>query len=193
MKKRIVVCGCRHFSDKQLCFDTLDELLRGETDVEIVSGHAKGADLLAEAYAKERGIALKVFPAQWDRYGKGAGPVRNKEMLEYAREADPLVVAFWDGESPGTAHMMRIAAEKGVKVRIVWIPGKKKSSHTGSDVDGDDRSPDSKKHGCLSRKEPVKLFDVISLSDFIDLCRDRGLAGVEAFFEENGIDPDAEI
>ena len=65
--------------------------------------------------------------------------------------------------------------------------------HVESDVDGDDDFPDSEKHCRLSRENTVKLFDVISLSDFIELCRDRGLAGVEAFFEENGIDPDAEI
>ena len=57
MKKRIVVCGCRNFADAKRCFDVLDRTVEGETEVEIVSGHAKGADALAEAYETMREVA----------------------------------------------------------------------------------------------------------------------------------------
>ena len=124
MKKRIVVCGGRNFTDVKRCYDVLDHTINGETEIEIVSGHAKGADAFAEAYAKEKGIELTVFPADWARYGRAAGPMRNKEMLDYAQEANPLVIAFWDGKSKGTGHMIGIAQKRGVEVRIVSIAEK---------------------------------------------------------------------
>lgn len=64
---------------------------------------------MGERYAKERGYAVSEHPADWDRYGKSAGYIRNKEMAE---EADALM-AFWDGKSRGTMHMINLAKEKG--------------------------------------------------------------------------------
>ena len=62
---------------------------------EIVSGGAKGVDRLGEWYARQRGLPCKAFPAQWAKYGKSAGPIRNAEMAEYADYG----VAVWDGVS----------------------------------------------------------------------------------------------
>ena len=124
MKTRVIVCGCRHFADRELCFGMLDSFLQGKENVEIVTGHAKGADLFAEEHAKEKGIELKVFRPDWKRYGRGAGPIRNREMLAYAEEGVPIVIAFWDGKSKGTGNMIETAREHGVDVHIVRIPGK---------------------------------------------------------------------
>ena len=66
---------------------------------EIVSGGADGIDSLAERYAKERGLMLKVFYPEYNRYGKSAAFIRNAQIVEYAH----LVIAFWDGKSRGTA------------------------------------------------------------------------------------------
>ena len=86
-----------------------------QKEVEIVSGTAAGADTLGERYAQEKGYEVKKFPAQWDLYGKSAGYKRNQQMAEYA---DGLI-AFWDGKSKGTKHMIDIANKMGLKVRVI--------------------------------------------------------------------------
>jgi len=87
--------GFKVFTDYDLAKKFLDELIPAGEDTDIVSGTAKGADQLGERYAKEKGYRVKKFPADWVRYGKGAGHVRNKEMAEYAN----YIVVFWDGRS----------------------------------------------------------------------------------------------
>ncbi len=119
MTTRVIVCGSRSFEDRELLFRTLDGALGRMDRVEVVSGHSKGADLLAEAWAGERGIPFTVFSPDWKRYGRVAGPKRNGEMLAYARQRRPLVLAFWDGKSRGTKNMIRLAEKAGVEVRIV--------------------------------------------------------------------------
>lgn len=69
---------------------------------EIVSGGAYGVDWLGEKYAKKCGFPCKVFPADWNTYGKRAGFLRNQQMAEYA----DALVAVWDGQSKGTKHMI---------------------------------------------------------------------------------------
>ena len=119
MKRRIIVCGSRDFNDKKTVFDMLDVLRETfrecPTDDEIVTGGARGADAFAADYAKERGLELTVFPANWKRYGRAAGPIRNREMLDYAMQTiKPLVIAFWDGRSRGTAQMLELAKQNGL-------------------------------------------------------------------------------
>ena len=108
MNTRIIVCGCRDFSDKALCWKTLDEILSKYSDIEIVSGHAKGADSFGEEYAVQNSIPVKVFKPDWKQYGRAAGPIRNKRMLSYALEAEAVIIAFWDGESKGTKNMVTV-------------------------------------------------------------------------------------
>lgn len=81
----------------------------------IVCGKARGADTFGERYGKKNGYEVREFPALWDIEGKSAGYRRNVRMAE---NADALV-AFWDGESRGTGHMIDIATKKKIKVRIV--------------------------------------------------------------------------
>ena len=118
METRVIVCGNRDFTDKAFCFSQLDTILSEYRDLEIVSGHARGADLFAEEYASLRGVKLSVFSPDWKKYGRSAGPVRNRQMLEYALEATPLVVAFWNGESRGTKNMIMQAQKARVEVQI---------------------------------------------------------------------------
>lgn len=70
-------------------------------DTEIISGTAKGVDIAGERYAKERSLPVHRFPADWGKYGKGAGHIRNKQMAEYA---DALLL-IWDGKSKGSYNM----------------------------------------------------------------------------------------
>lgn len=116
---RIIVCGGVDFTDRTLCFRELNRLLAYYGKIEIVSGHARGADTLGEEYAKEHNIRLAVFPADWKRYGRVAGPIRNKQMLQYASEQSPVVIAFWNGTSPGTRNMIQLAEKAGAEVHIV--------------------------------------------------------------------------
>jgi len=81
------------------------DALIGGGDVTIFSGGADGTDLLGEQYAADRGYPIKKFPADWGLHGKAAGPIRNRQMAERA----DMLIAFWDGESPGTRNMLRTA------------------------------------------------------------------------------------
>ena len=112
---KVIIAGGRNFNDYNKLRESCDNILVNQKDVEIVSGTAAGADTLGERYAQEKGYEVKKFPAQWDLYGKSAGYKRNQQMAEYA---DGLI-AFWDGKSKGTKHMIDIATNKGLKVRVV--------------------------------------------------------------------------
>lgn len=81
---------------------------------EVVSGFARGVDLLGELWATRNFITFKRFPADWDRFGKSAGYKRNVEMSEYAE----ALIAIWDQKSPGTKSMIEIATKRGLKVYI---------------------------------------------------------------------------
>lgn len=81
---------------------------------EIISGTARGADRLGERYAQEFEIPLKKFPANWERYGKAAGRIRNAEMADYAE----ALIALWDGISPGTGNMIDVARKRNLRVYI---------------------------------------------------------------------------
>lgn len=75
--------------------------------IEIVSGTAAGADRFGEQYAEQNNIPLKKMPADWNKYGRSAGPIRNRQMAEYADEA----VILWDGKSPGGLNMIETMRE----------------------------------------------------------------------------------
>jgi hypothetical protein len=114
---RIIIAGSRGFTDYGLLKSKMDQLCRkrSASELEVVSGVARGADLLGERWAKERGIAVKRFPAQWDTYGKSAGYRRNEEMAAYATH----LVAFWDGQSKGTQNMIDIARARQLRVVVI--------------------------------------------------------------------------
>lgn len=112
---RVIIAGGRDFTNEALLFEKCDNILSNKTNVVIISGGAKGADALGEQYAKEKGYNLEVFKADWEKHGKGAGPMRNIEM---AKSAEALI-AFWDGESSGTKHMINTAIKAGLKVRTI--------------------------------------------------------------------------
>lgn len=119
---RIIVAGGRDFNDVGLLSKSLDKLLTGlNDDIQIISGAARGADSLGEEYAVKNGYQVAVFPADWNRHGKRAGYLRNMQMAQYAiRDAcKGMLVAFWDGESRGTKHMIELATGYGLEVYVV--------------------------------------------------------------------------
>ena len=122
---RVIIAGSRKFSDYDLLERTMDKALSTvQDDITVVCGKAKGSDTLGEQYAKEHGYEVQYFPADWNRYGKVAGYIRNTTM---AKNADALV-AFWDGESPGTTHMIETAQSLGLRVRVKTYGASKKGS-----------------------------------------------------------------
>lgn len=108
---RVLVCGGRDYADRAYLWSILDGLGPPEVSV-IMSGMARGADTLAAQWATRFGFPLLKFPANWERDGKAAGPIRNQRMLD---EGKPdVVVAFPGGR--GTADMVRRAEKAGVRV-----------------------------------------------------------------------------
>jgi len=115
---KIIIAGSRSFTNYSLLSTHLDHLFsRCVKEIEIVSGTARGADQMGEHYARWHAIPVRRFRADWDTHGKSAGYRRNKEMAQFA----DALVAFWDGSSRGTSHMIDLAREHGLRVRIVRI------------------------------------------------------------------------
>lgn len=119
MLNRVIVCGGRDFSDKELCFESLDRILSRYSGIEIITGHARGADSLGEEYAVLNGYRLSVFSPDWKKYGKSAGPIRNSDMLAYALLENPVVIAFWDGKSEGTKDMIKKAEQARADLFVI--------------------------------------------------------------------------
>ena len=120
MIKRIVIAGCRDYNNyneakKYISYYLND--IRKQNNIVILSGCATGADALGERYAKENGFKVEKYPANWEKYGKYAGPKRNKEM---AKNCD-YVLCFWDGKSKGTKSMITLAEEYKKPIRIIKI------------------------------------------------------------------------
>ena len=114
---KVIIAGGRNFCDyKKLC-QVCNKALSKQKQIEIVSGTAKGADKLGEQYAINNGYEIKQFPADWDKYGKSAGYKRNEQMAKYA----DALIAFWDGKSKGTRHMIDLAKRYELKVKIIYF------------------------------------------------------------------------
>ncbi len=117
---KIAIVGSRTFEDYELLCKFIGSVLSdGElASVEaVVSGAARGADTLAERYAAERGLEMIVFPAEWKKYGRRAGFIRNVDII---RECD-ICFAFWDGESHGTKHDIELCDETGKPCHICYF------------------------------------------------------------------------
>jgi len=115
---KVIIAGSRGFSNYKLLRDSCNKFLfekKKTHNIVIISGGARGADSLGERYAKDEGFDLEVYPADWKKYGKSAGFRRNEQMAEVA---DGLI-AFWDGVSHGTAHMIEISKNKNIETNVV--------------------------------------------------------------------------
>ena len=116
---RILVCGGRNFNDRALMARTLAEFkpasVLDASEHIIIHGDASGADRLADEWADCFGVRKRVFPADWRRWGRAAGPIRNARMIQ---DGWPdLVIAFPGGS--GTADMVRQARAAGIPIREV--------------------------------------------------------------------------
>ena len=105
---KVIIAGMRDFFDYEVVKKVIKE--SGYPITEVVCGCAAGVDSLGERWAKENNIPIKSFPADWNKHGKSAGPIRNNAMAEYA---DGLI-AVWDGTSKGTKNMITRAETIGL-------------------------------------------------------------------------------
>ena len=113
---RTIIAGSRTIVDGTLVERGVKEC--GWQITKVVCGKAHGVDTLGEVWAKQNGIAIDYYPAQWATYGRRAGYVRNALMAE---NADALLL-IWDGESKGSAMMLALARKKGLRIHIVVAP-----------------------------------------------------------------------
>lgn len=113
---KVVIAGSRSITDYALVERAVEE--SGFDVTVVLSGTANGVDKLGERWAQEHDIPTERFPAEWDKYGRSAGPIRNKQMVEYA---DGLI-AVWDGESRGTANIMNLATDAGLPIHVSRPP-----------------------------------------------------------------------
>lgn len=112
---RILVCGGRDFKNQALLNAELD-LLRSHITLLVQGGEPNGADRMARTWAIARGIMWAEEKAEWERYGKAAGPLRNTEMLDIFQPN--LVLAFPTG-GPGTADMIQQARNRNITCKII--------------------------------------------------------------------------
>jgi len=119
---KVIIAGSREGFTFEYVNDCLCEYFAFDwrRDWEVVSGGAKGVDSFGERWARGWNIPVKQFLADWDAYGKSAGYRRNEVMAEYA----DCLIAFWDGQSKGTKHMIDLALKHGLIVFV--FPNKKK-------------------------------------------------------------------
>jgi len=109
---KVLICGGRDFDNRDVLFTTLDDLNLRFCFSCVITGGAKGADRLAHLWAAKNHLDAKVYPANWERHGKMAGILRNREMLK--EESPDLIVAFPGGR--GTEDMVKIGRKAGVEV-----------------------------------------------------------------------------
>ena len=109
---KILVCGGRHYNDREHLFSVLDRIHQKTAISVIIHGAARGADSLAGQWAAARHIRCQTYPADWEHHGKRAGFIRNQQMLT---DSQPDAVVAFPGTA-GTAHMVRTAKQSGYKV-----------------------------------------------------------------------------
>lgn len=114
---KTIVAGSRDYHNYAHVKKMLDHFRKTHEITEIVSGGARGADALGEQYAEEMDIALKIYPADWKKHGRAAGPIRNQKMGDYADQ----LVAVWDGKSKGTKNMIDYMNKLMKPVYVIWV------------------------------------------------------------------------
>lgn len=109
---KTIIAGSRNIVDQEIIEKAVHESKFQIT--EVVEGGAKGVDTLARIWAEENRLPVREFKAEWRKYGKRAGPIRNRAMAEYA----DALIAIWDGNSRGTLNMIETAKKLDLKVFI---------------------------------------------------------------------------
>lgn len=119
---RVLICGDRNWTDVDRIKDRIMELYNDTgMDLVVIAGGCRGADKIAEKIAKDLNLQVLIFPAEWDKFGRAAGPIRNRQMLV---EGKPdMVIAFHPdiSTSKGTKDMVDQALRSGIPCEIVSL------------------------------------------------------------------------
>ncbi len=117
---KVLICGSRGITDESQVVRAMN--LVPFTYTEVVHGGARGVDRIAGRLAKRSNLKVTEFLPDWDKFGRGAGFIRNKEMVDYA----DAVIAVWDGKSKGTKHTIDYARQQNKPLFIQ----RENNSHT---------------------------------------------------------------
>lgn len=120
MGKKIIVAGCRNYTDYDEAKNFINFCIKDFKDkysLCLLSGGCRGADLLGERFAIENNWQIKKYPAEWNKYGRAAGPIRNNKMV---CDSD-FIICFWDGKSKGTENLIKSAIKQGKSIKIKSI------------------------------------------------------------------------
>jgi hypothetical protein len=113
---KLAVVGSRNITNEELIFDSINSIANGRLDtLTIISGGARGVDSIAAIWSKQNNVPLIVFTADWKKFGRKAGIVRNNDII---KECD-TVLAIWDGKSKGTYHSIKLGYSLNKNVVIV--------------------------------------------------------------------------
>lgn len=116
---KLIIAGGRDFNDYNLLqLETQRFLVEQQfkpSQVTIISGHAKGADMMGEVFAHKYKFNLEIYPADWNQFGKRAGPIRNEEMAKFGTH----LLLFWDGQSKGSKNMLENAQKYELTYKII--------------------------------------------------------------------------
>lgn len=115
---RVLICGSRDFMDAEFLNSTLDMLHSKYHFTCVIEGEAMGADKLSAAWAARNDVPVEKYPADWNRYGRGAGPVRNKQMITSGKPDRVIAFSYAIAASKGTANMMRQAEQHDIPVEF---------------------------------------------------------------------------
>ncbi len=121
---KVIICGSRNVSEADAVFLVIDAIRESGWSnciKEVIHGDARGIDSVADAVCRQKHKVTPV-PAEWDKFGNSAGPIRNKKMADMA----DAVIAIWDGKSPGTSNMIQTACKAGLPVFIFPLNERKK-------------------------------------------------------------------
>ncbi len=112
---KLIIAGGRKFNNLKLMVNSLTEFLPTPDETTVISGMARGADILGVVVAKANSLPIIQMPADWDKYGKSAGHIRNEEMAKIATHA----LIFWDGKSRGTRSMIRLSEQYKLITKVI--------------------------------------------------------------------------
>lgn len=116
---RVLIFGSRTYPTSQFFFDVLNELHKEYGFTKIIEGEAPGADTLAKVFGMVYHVPVEPYPADWKKYGRAAGPIRNKQMLDEGRP--DLAIGFIDKPLPlskGSRNMCIQARKAGIDVLL---------------------------------------------------------------------------
>jgi YspA, cpYpsA-related SLOG family len=110
---RVLICGSRDWEDEELIKDVISSL---PPETVVIHGGARGADRIAGLSARKRGLPVKVFFPNWEKYGRAGGLIRNQQMLDDGKPDH--VIAFHKANSRGTQDMIDRARKAGLSVEV---------------------------------------------------------------------------